>query len=249
MPLIAAAMALAIGIVLGLLGGGGSILSVPVFVYALGYEPKVAIAMGLLVVGGVAAIGAARHIAAGRVDIGVAVPFGLAAVAGAYSGAILARGIHGVAQLALLSVVMLGAAISMFRNPPVRNVSKNRSRTSRMVFLGLVGFGVGILTGLVGVGGGFLAVPALALIGGLDIREAIGTSMVVITMNAVSGYIGYHGQVDVPWGMVIRFGALATVGMIIGMAGASRLPQRALRRSFAVLLTGVAAYVIWNIIP
>jgi hypothetical protein len=253
--LLAALLAFVVGITLGLLGGGGSILTVPIFVYALHYEPKLAIAMSLPVVGGAAFVGAVRHWSLGHVDIRSALPFGLAAMASAYGGALLARPIPGALQLAILAVVMIAAAVSMLRparaaagTPSARAVAPGPGQADPRSRLELVGLGVivGLLTGIVGVGGGFLIVPALVLLGGLPMTHAVGTSLLVIAMNAVTGFLGYRSTVDVDWGMVLRFGAVAAVGILAGSALIRFVDQRTLRRSFAVLLIAVAGWILWQ---
>jgi uncharacterized membrane protein YfcA len=250
--LLAALLAFLIGITLGLLGGGGSILTVPVFAYALDYDPKAAIAMSLPVVGGAALVGAYRHWRMGHVDLRTALPFGLAAMLAAFVGARLARFIPGDIQLAVLGIVMLGAAFSMLRPPralaqlPDGAVAPHTdAELSRLKLTGL-GLFVGLLTGIVGVGGGFLIVPALVLLGGVMMKHAVGTSLLLIAANAFSGYLGYHGTVDVDWGVVLRFGSVAAGGILAGSAMIRHVDQGTLKRAFAVLLFAIAAWVLWQ---
>ncbi len=249
MSFTAGVLALLIGITLGLLGGGGSILTVPVFVYALGFEPKLAIAMSLPVVGGAALVGAARHWMIGNVTLRTALPFGAAAMVSAFLGAKLAQFVPGTVQLVILAVVMLGAAFSMFRNAaavapltlPAEN--SNRRRIWKLIAIGTV---VGMLTGLVGVGGGFLIVPALVLLAGVAMSQAVGTSLLLIAMNTLTGFIGYQGTVEIPWGFVVKFGALTAVGILVGSSMLRFVSQRLLKRSFAVLLVFVSAFILWQ---
>lgn len=245
MSVLAAILALLIGLTLGLLGGGGSILTVPAFVYALGYDPKVAIVMSLPVVGGAALVGAVRHIMLRNVSLTVAVPFGGAAMVGAFGGARLARFLPGAAQLMLLAIVMLAAAVSMLRNAQLPEHAIGAPTHPTPGLLG-VGLGGGVLTGLVGVGGGFLIVPALVVLGGVPMRQAVGTSLVVIAMNTLAGYAGYHGAVDVPWDVVLMFGAVAAVGILGGAALLHRVPQQTLKRAFATLLIAIGALILWQ---
>ncbi len=238
-------LAFAIGITLGLLGGGGSILTVPVFVYVLGFDPKVAIAMSLPVVGGVALVGAVRHWMLGHVALRMAFTFGIAAMAAAFAGARLARFIPGTAQLVLLGIVMAAAAFAMLR-PIAAKGTRDASRPLRNVELLGLGLFVGTMTGLVGVGGGFLIVPALVVLGGVPMTHAVGTSLLLIAMNTVTGFAGYHGTVVMPWGVVLRFGAAAALGILVGSALTKRVDQRLLRRAFALLLFMVAAWILWN---
>ncbi len=167
------ALAALVGLSLGLMGGGGSILTVPIFVYVLGFDPKLAIAMSLPVVGATSLVGAVNHWRNGNVNLKMAATFGLVAMGGAYLGARLAVFVSGAFQLILLAIVMLAAAISMFRSA----TRASRQKTAAVVDpgrgmpLGLmvpVALCVGVLTGLVGIGGGFLVVPALVI---LDARQ------------------------------------------------------------------------------
>lgn len=182
-------LAALIGVSLGLLGGGGSILVVPVFVYVLGFGAKEAIAMSLAVVGLTSLFGAYGHWRAGNVDLRVALIFGAVAMAGTYLGARVAVFFSGAAQLILFAGAMIAAAVFMFRDrtPGAEDVDGEAiySNTSKRMSLKLIvpeGLAVGVLTGLVGVGGGFLIVPALVLLGKVPMKVAVGTSLLVIAM-------------------------------------------------------------------
>lgn len=236
-------LAAIIGLSLGLLGGGGSILTVPVLVYVLGFEAKPAIAMSLAVVGATSLIGAALHYRLGNLRVGVAVPFGLLTMAGAFAGAKLANFLNGTTQLALLAIVILVAASSMLRG----NVADvDAAASPRRLLLFSAGLGVGILTGVVGIGGGFLVVPALAVLARVPMRQAVGTSLLVIAMNSASGFAGYANRVALDWGFLAGFTAVAVGGAIAGSALASRVPQAALKRGFAVFLLVVGGFVLYR---
>ena len=240
-------LASVIGLSLGLLGGGGSILTVPIFVYVLGYAAKPAIAMSLPVVGATSLVGALGHWRAGNVNLRQAFSFGIVAMVGAYAGARLAVLVSGVVQLTLLAVVMLGAAMSILRQTGARPTAVgtvDAQPVSRWLVL-VVGLGVGMLTGLVGIGGGFLIVPALVLLARLPMKQAVGTSLLVIAMNSASGFAGYLGQVDVPWRFMAMFTAVAIGGILAGTYLVRFVSQRALKRAFAVfllLMSGVILY-------
>lgn len=244
MTVVAAVGALMVGLTLGLLGGGGAIVTVPVLVYALGLDPKLAVVMALPIVGGVSAIGVIQHWRQGNVDFRTAGAFGLAAMAGAFGGAKLAQFISGTLQLLLLAALMLGSAYSMLRSPKITAVESDTRNLGPTVLL--VGLGVGVLTGLLGIGGGFLLVPALVVLANVPMRQAVGTSLTVIAMNTVAGYLGYRGQVDVPWTLVLQFGAIAAVGIVVGSALVPRIPQAGLKKSFGVLLILLSALIIWQ---
>jgi uncharacterized protein len=261
MTLLGLALAALIGLSLGMLGGGGSILTVPILVYVLGYGAKEAIAMSLAVVGATAAVGAVGHWRAGNVNVRVAAIFGAVAMAGTYLGARLAVFFSGAAQLILFAVVMLLAAFFMFRdgraaaakesaagsdggpegapNPP----AVPEMATALIVFEGLA---VGVLTGLVGVGGGFLIVPALVLLGRLPMKQAIGTSLVVIAFKSAAGFLGYLGQVEVPWAFMTLFTAVAMAGILAGTRLVRHVPQQALKRAFALFLVLMGVFILYR---
>lgn len=238
-------LALVIGLSLGTLGGGGSILTVPIFVYAMGYGAKQAIAMSLPVVGATSFAGAVRHWRGGRVDFRMALLFGGFAMIGAFGGARLAGRLTGIAQLAALGVVMAVAAVSMLRRRPAADEEVG-GRKAHWLVGAASGAAVGVLTGIVGIGGGFLFVPALVLFGGVPMKSAIGTSLLVITMNTLAATAGYHGQVVIPWGVVAGFTAVAIVGILIGARIVDRVPAAALRRGFAYFLFAMAAFILYQ---
>lgn len=250
MTVLGLGLALVVGLSLGLLGGGGSVLTVPIFVYVMGFEAKQAIAMSLIVVGAASCVGAARHWRAGRVDLRVAIVFGLVAMGASYAGARVARFVSGPTQLLVLAIVVCGAAISMIRSTrpgspaPVDEPVAGAITSPSIMRLMPVAIGVGLLTGLVGVGGGFLIVPALVLLGRVPIKLAIGTSLLVITMNCVAGVVGYLGHVAMPWGIVGLFTAVAISGLVAGTHLVGFVSPASLRRGFAVLLMCVGTFVL-----
>ena len=244
MILLGYALAAVIGLSLGLLGGGGSILTVPVFVYVLGYDPKLAIAMSLPVVGVTSLLGAAAHWRAGNVRLGTAALFGVVAMGAAYAGARLSHFLAGAVQLSLLAVIMVAAAISMFLNARRSASSTTGERTASVQLLVPVALVVGLITGVVGIGGGFLIVPALVLLGGVAMKQAVGTSLLVIAMNCASGFAGYAGRVDIPWTFVLSFIAVAAIGILLGTSMARRVPQRALKQAFAVFLVVMGTFIL-----
>lgn len=233
-----------IGLALGTLGGGGSILTVPVFVYVLGFEPKLAIAMSLPVVGAAALIGVISHWRAGGVRLQTAAIFGSIAMVGSYAGARASVWFSGRAQLLILGILMVVAATLM-----ARNATQEELRTSAPPHIALllaVGLGVGLLTGLIGIGGGFLIVPALVILGRVPMKAAVGTSLLVIALNSTSGYLGHHGREIVPWGFVVRFTSVTVVGILAGTALVHHIPTRQLKRAFALLLVVVGALILWQ---
>ena len=248
MILLGYALAAVIGLSLGLLGGGGSILTVPVFVYVLGYDAKLAIAMSLPVVGVTSIVGAVMHWRAGNVRLETAALFGIVAMVAAYVGARLAHFLTGAIQLSMLAVIMVAAAISMFMNARRTSApATTEPRDGPVASLRLlipVAVVVGLITGVVGIGGGFLIVPALVLLGGVAMKQAVGTSLLVIAMNCASGFAGYAGRVDIPWTFVLSFIGVAVIGILVGTSLARRVPQRALKQAFAVFLVVMGTFIL-----
>ncbi|WP_420127376.1 sulfite exporter TauE/SafE family protein [Longimicrobium sp.] len=244
MTLIAAALAILVGLSLGLLGGGGSILTVPIFVYVLGFQAKEAIASGLAVVGAVSLFGAAGHWRAGNVALRPALLFGVASMTGALAGARLATVVSGRVQLFLFAIVMLLAAVFMLRGRGPDTDEAGRPAGLRVILP--AGLCLGVLTGLVGVGGGFLIVPALVLLAGLRMKQAVGTSLAVIAMNSFTGLLGYRGEVHFDWGAIAAFTSVAIVGSLVGVRLVSHVPQRALQRGFAVFLLAMGMWIVYQ---
>lgn len=234
-----------IGVSLGLLGGGGSILAVPVFVYVLGFEPKQAVAMSLAVVGIASLFGAIGYWRAGRVDLRIALIFGTIAMAGTYLGARLAVFFSGEAQLLIFAGVMLTAAYFMFTDRGLDASENGRERMSFVLIAG-EGLAVGVLTDLVGVGGGFLVVPALVMLGKVPVKRAVGTSLVVISMKSVSGLAGYAGQVEIPWGFILSFAAVAVVGSYVGSYLVRFVSPTVLKRGFSVFLVAISLLILYE---
>jgi uncharacterized membrane protein YfcA len=242
------ALAALVGLSLGMLGGGGSILTVPIFVYVLGFDPKLAIAMSLPVVGGASLIGALSHWRAGNVRLPTAALFGVIAMAGAYGGARLAVLVSGRFQLVLLAVVMVAAAISMFRSAR-RDRGVETAPDPRPMSFGLlipVALSVGLLTGVVGIGGGFLIVPALVLLARVPMKQAVGTSLLVIAMNSLSGFAGYLGTVSLPWNFMLIFMSIAAAGILVGTRLVRYVSQSALKQGFSIFLILVGAFILFN---
>lgn len=243
---LAVAGALVIGASLGLLGGGGSILTVPIFVYAVGLDPKLAVAASLPVVAITSASAAFVHWRLGNVQLRTALIFGAMAAVGAFAGARGATLLSGATQFALLALVMLGAAYRMLSNSTPQAVDAPAMEGIPFVKLIPVALGVGILTGIVGIGGGFLIVPTLVLICRLPMRTAVGTSLFVIAMNAASGAAGYAGTTAIPWNLVFIFAAISVAGSLGGSRLSAHVPQVALRRGFGVLLALLAVVILFQ---
>jgi uncharacterized membrane protein YfcA len=244
MALVGLLLAALVGLSLGLLGGGGSILTVPIFVYVLGFDPKPAIGMSLAVVGVTSLVGAARHWRAGNLNPRVALLFGGVAMAGSLLGARLAVFLSGAIQLVLFAIVMLLAAGFMFRDRAPAAAAYRADGPRQVALLAVAGLATGALTGLVGVGGGFLIVPALVLLAGVPMKQAVGTSLLVIAMNAAAGFAGYLGQVDMQWGAMAAFTTVAVGGILAGASLVRYISPRLLKRSFAAFLVVMGLFIL-----
>lgn len=262
--------ALLIGLSLGLLGSGGSILTVPVLVYLLGHEGKAAIAESLAIVGGIALAGAIPYGASRQIDWRSVVFFGIPGMAGTYGGAWLAKFLPAAVQLVLFAAVMLLAAWMMYRqtcrkreatsqgDPSDSETSASSqglpTRRHPLWQIVMEGLAVGVLTGLVGVGGGFLIIPALVLLGGLPMRLAVGTSLVVIAAKSFAGFaksveVLQELQIALDWPTIGWFIGLGIVGTWVGNYLGTKLNQRALQRVFAVFLLVMGAFVLSQELP
>ncbi len=248
-----------IGVSLGALGGGGSILAVPVLVYAAGQTTRNATTTSLLLVGAAALVGMGAHYRAGRVKVGTGIAFGAAGVGGSLAGSALNRHIDpNVLLLAFSGLVVVAAWRMVVGCPTCTRVGEERalaaaSSSTTVVVRRRLDFGtaakvlvagtaIGFLTGLFGVGGGFVIVPALTLVLGLSMPEAIGTSLLVIAINSAVSLGSRIATTSVQWSVAIPFTIAAIAGVLYGNRIAGRLDPKRSLRWFAVLLVGVALY-------
>lgn len=246
--ILAILLSLLIGITLGLLGGGGSILTVPILVYALHMQAKEAIATSLLVVGVTSAVAMIQHARRGSVSWRVGLIFGAAGMVGAFLGGWIARYIPSVLLLAGFALIMFATAWAMLRNgQPAEKPSQIGSLAylplGRIVLDGLI---VGAVTGLVGAGGGFLVVPALTLLGGLPMHLAIGTSLLVIGLKSMAGFFGYLSHVAISYTLAGVVTGSAVAGSFLGSWLAHRLKAGHLRKAFAWFVIAMAMYILFQ---
>jgi uncharacterized protein len=236
--LLALPFGLAIGVLLGLVGGGGSILAVPVLVYILGQPVHDATTESLVVVGAAALVGAADHARVGKVRIRTALAFGLAGAAGAIGGSALNRLVAGRVILLAFAALLLLAAVAMKRRKDFGAETTARPRAH--AYAAAAGLLTGVLTGFLGVGGGFVIVPALVLLLGLPITLAIGTSLAVIALTSASALAAHLAGGHIDWALAAAFTAAAIAGALLGRRLGGRLDQARLSTLFALLLVGVA---------
>lgn len=235
-------MASLIGVALGLLGSGGTMITLPVLVYVAGIPASQAVAMALVVVGGTSLAGSVMQYRRGHFDLRVALLFAVTGMIGAYAGARLTHLVSQPALLTVFSAIMLGVGVKLFRDrhEVKQPAAQGPARCS------LIGAAVGVLTGFLGIGGGFLIVPALTLFGGLDIKKATGTSLAVIAMNSLAGLAGQLRYVQFDWWMALAFLVAATAGMAGGVAAKGRLSERAIRKTFASFVLVVGLAMAWQ---
>ena len=238
--------AIAIGLSLGLLGSGGSILTVPVLVFLLGQDEKTAIAGSLFIVGSIALAGGLQFLRAGFIQWRSVLTFGVPGMLGTYLGAFLAAYVSGVMQLALFALVMLVASYFMLRPLDLQHADATPRATWKIASDGLI---VGIITGLVGVGGGFLIVPALVLLGGLGMHQAVATSLIIIALKSFSGFYKYldvleEQSLELDWNTLLIVTALGIAGSFAGSRIARRLPQDKLKRWFGYFLIVMGIYIL-----
>ena len=242
-PLVAVTVALAVlmGITMGMLGGGGSILTVPLLVYVAGLDPREAITASLVVVGTASAVALVPHARAGRVRWRAGALFAVTGTIGAYGGGRLGQHLPAELLLAGFAAVMFVAAVGMLRDRPPPTACRGPRCAAKTLALGA---GVGIVTGLVGAGGGFMIVPALTLVVGLPIATAVGTSLLVITANSVAGVAGHLHGVTLDWGLTAAVAAAAVTGSLVGGVLVRRVDATALRKAFGWLVLAMGTFVL-----
>ena len=243
--------AIAIGLSLGLLGSGGSIITVPVLVYLLGQDEKLAIAGSLFVVGNIALAGSLQYVRSQLIDWRNVVIFGLPGMIGTYLGAMIAAYVPGIVQLALFALVMLLASFMMLRPVELHDSEQSAREAWKIAIDGLL---VGITTGLVGVGGGFLIVPALVLLGGLTIHKAVATSLVIIALKSYSGFYKYidvlaDENLQLDWKTLMIVSGLGVIGSFGGAKIANRMPQDKLKKGFGYFLIVMGVYILARSAP
>jgi len=245
-----------IGISLGLIGGGGSILTVPVLVYLFGIEPVLATAYSLFIVGSASLVGAVPKYRQGLINIKTAVIFGIPSIAAVFATrkyivpqiptVVFRIGDSEVTKsllmMLLFAILMVAASISMIRN---KNVDEEKDHVSEQKFnyplILLEGIVVGVLTGLVGAGGGFLIIPALVLLSKLPMKQAVGTSLLVIAAKSLIGFTGDLSHYTMDWQLLLVVTTIAIAGIFIGTWMSSRVSSEKLKKGFGwfVLVMGI----------
>lgn len=245
------ALALIIGLSLGLLGGGGAILAVPVLTYITGLDPVQAIPSSLLIVGVTSLVSLTMHALKRRVQWRTGVLFGIASMVGAFAGGRIGSSVPSAILMFSFAAVMIAAALAMIRgrreqageggNEMGENDSDRHLPIIKLLITGLV---VGAVSGFVGAGGGFLIVPALALLARLPMTSAVATSLLVIVMQSGSGLVGYVVSTPLDWGLALTIAGVAILGSFLGFWLSSRIPDRGLRKGFGYFVLLIAAIVV-----
>lgn len=263
MSLLVLPIGLLIGLSLGALGGGGSILTVPALVYLVGERPAQATTSSLLIVGTTSLIALLPHARRGNVRVGQGVAFGVLGTAGSFAGSVASARVPAEVLLSGFAALMLVVAAVMLRRAARPSSTDSQTspqpalvrlrpfhvdvrRSGQVVLAATV---VGLLTGFFGVGGGFALVPALVLALSYPMRVAVGTSLLVIAINSATALATRVADADVEWATVGAFTAAAVVGSLVGGRVAARVRPQVLTRAFAVLLVGVAVYMAVRSLP
>ena len=253
--------AVLIGIILGLIGGGGSILAVPIFTYLFMIDEKLATGYSLFVVGCSALVGGFKQHQKGTVDFRIALIFGLPAILSvtavrlfliptipeelfAIGDVVISRR---MGILGGFAVVMIPAALSMFKRPK-KNIEKGNLKIVAFNYplILILGILIGSITGLVGAGGGFLIIPALVLFANIDIKTAIGTSLTIVTLKSLIGFLlGDALVVNIDWGFLLPFTCLAIFGVFIGNYLGSYFDNSKLRKIFGYFIFVMAGFIIY----
>ncbi|SNR86562.1 sulfite exporter TauE/SafE family protein [Blastococcus mobilis] len=252
MTVAAVGLGLLIGLSLGALGGGGSILTVPALVYVIGQDARAATTSSLFIVGISSVIAALGHARSGQVRWGVGVVFGATGIAAGFAGTAANQLVDPDVLLLAFAAVIVVAAVGMLANsrgeepaPPQQNDAQEPARRwtpGRIGKVGGAGLVVGFMTGFFGVGGGFVIVPALTLALGMSMPQAVATSLVVISINSAGALLARAGTAHFDWAVIVPFTLAAIAGSLGGKTVTDRVPGTTLTRAFAVLLIAVAVY-------
>jgi len=232
-----------VGVALGFLGAGGTTIALPVLVYLVGLDAHAAVAVSILLVGGASAYGAVLNAREGFVDWRAAMVFGPAGAVGAVLGSAWSYRLSGRMLLIFFGGLVLVVAVRMMWEGGAEGGGGVR-RT--WVWLVLAGFGIGVVTGVLGNGGGFLLVPGLVYLAGLPMRRAVGTSLLISAINSAAAFAGHAAQQTVPWRMALMLLGCAMVGMTLGVPLSHRTEPARLKRAFACLLLVMGGWMLWR---
>lgn len=236
-----------IGLSLGMLGGGGSILTVPALVYLVGQTPQAAVATSLAIVGANSVMGAFLHRTQGTLNWRVALVFGGSGMLASYAAAGLSKQFSPHLLMVIFALLMLVVAVLLLRGRSAKTADADTTISLWKVVLG--GVGIGLVTGILGVGGGFLIVPALVMLIGLPMHHAVGTSLVIIAMNSAAGFLGHLSGMTIDGAVVTAFVAAGILGTAAGVRFGKRLDPLILRRAFAIFVIALALFLLYDNVP
>lgn len=246
---------------MGLIGGGGSVLTVPILVYLFGVEPVLATAYSLFIVGGSSVIGALQKYRSGGISLKTALTFGIPSV---FTVFLIRKFViplipeilyqdqnitlnRGTTTLILFSILMIAAAIGMLKPQKI-----SRPELPEVAGLALLGILVGCISGLLGAGGGFIIIPALIFYASMDMKKAVGTSLLIISLNSLVGFTGDLHHQNIDWTLLLTVGGLAVGGTIIGHRISGKIPSSGIKSIFAwfIMLTGVGIFCkeVWSLL-
>jgi len=248
--------ALLIGVVLGLIGGGGSILTVPILVYLMAVNPVTATAYSLFIVGVSALVGAVRNIQKGLVDFKTAIVFAIPAFIAVYiTRKYLVPAIpdelfsigtfamtKNIAIMLFFAIIMLVASISMISNRRLDTIEETISYNILLIII--EGVVVGVLTGIVGAGGGFLIIPALVLLAKLPMKKAVATSLLIIAIKSLIGFLGDVQNLDIDWIFLLKFTAISIIGIFLGIYLSNFIKGKSLKKGFGWFVLVMAIYIV-----
>ncbi|MCC9041881.1 sulfite exporter TauE/SafE family protein [Myroides sp. M-43] len=252
--LIGYALALLIGISLGLIGSGGSILTVPILVYIMKVEPFVATAYSLFIVGSTSLVGGVKNYIDKKVDLKTVLLFGIPSVITVYITRayllplvpdVISIGSwnidKNIALMILFALVMFTSATKMIRPRKGIEVQDNKPALSGLVLQGIL---IGLLAGTVGAGGGFLIIPALVLFAKMPMRQAVGTSLCIIAIQSLIGFLGDLGHTTMDWAMLLTFSGISIIGIFIGIYLTKYVPDKNLKKSYGYFVLIMAIYIL-----
>lgn len=253
--------ALLIGVILGVMGGGGSIITVPVLVYIMHYSPVVATGYSLFVVGSTSAVGAAMYWRRGLVQVKTAISFGIPTALAVYltrqflvpaiPDVMFKVGAFAITKslflMLLFAVLMILASISMIRKRKDKEAEEEK-KTLELNYFGIIlqGLAIGLLTGLVGVGGGFMIVPALVILLGIDMKVAVGTSLMIMAANSLTGFLGDIFTSTIEWDFLLIFASISIAGIFIGNAISKKVDGANLKYGFGWFVLAMGFFIIIN---
>lgn len=250
------------GLSLGMIGGGGSILTVPILVYLFAINPVLATAYSLFIVGLTALVGGGFYFKKGEVDLKTGLIFAVPSFVGVYltrayivpqlPDPVFSIGTHAISKPLLImlvfAVLMVVASISMIKTKKVSALpAKEFSSTSRFLLISLEGLVVGGITGFVGAGGGFLIIPALVLLVGMPMKIAVGTSLFIIAAKSLLGFIGdVQHQAFIDWKLLLTVSGIAIMGLFIGMSLSKKVSEKTLKKGFGYFVLIMGAFILYD---